>query len=234
MPYRNSPEMPPERLSNAAHQFDEYMQILPLTLYGRLVRLEPLTMGHTCALAEACRDSADGTRSIWHYLLDANIYRERGMQGLVASLLDRQDAGTDLPFAIVNLRSGQAVGTTRFMEIDRANHVVEIGTFLGLNWQREGLNLDSKQLLLQHAFETLGAARVQFKIDARNVASINAIEQLRAHREGVLRNHIILADGTPRSSVYYSILKSEWPAISIHIESLLNDADLESKKIAAD
>ena len=154
------------------------------------------------------------------------------MQGLVASLLDRQSAGTDLPFAIVSLSTGQAVGTTRFMEIDRRNRVVEIGTFLGLNWQREGFNLDSKQLLLQHAFETLGAVRVQFKIDTRNEASINAIEQLHAQREGVLRNHIILADGTSRSSVYYSILKSEWPATAIHIGSLLKHATAASMRRA--
>ncbi len=189
-------------------------------------------MRHATDLSEACLDAADGTRSIWHYLLDATIYRESGMQGLVASLLDRQIAGTDLPFAIVSLSTGQAVGTTRFMEIDRRNRVVEIGTFLGLNWQREGFNLDSKQLLLQHAFETLGAVRVQFKIDIRNEASINAIEQLHAQREGVLRNHIILADGTSRSSVYYSILKSEWPAIAIHIESLLKHSTVVSMRHA--
>lgn len=191
-------------------------------------------MGHVPELAEACRDSADGTCSIWRYLLDASIYRERGMQGLVASLLDRQKAGSDLPFAIVDLSRQQAVGTTRFMEIDKPNRVVEIGTFLGLDWQREGLNLESKQLLLRHAFETLGAARVQFKIDTRNFASIDAVAQLQAHREGVLRNHIILADGTPRSSVYYSILNSEWPAIGVHIGNLLSRAGSGPRRRAQD
>jgi RimJ/RimL family protein N-acetyltransferase len=75
--------------------------------------------------------------------------------------------------------------------------------------------------MLRHAFDTLGAVRVQFKIDHRNFASLDAIERLRAYREGVLRNHIILADGSPRSSVYYSILDSEWPAIDLHLEALL-------------
>lgn len=197
------------------------MRIEPVTLVGKHLRLEPLTPEHAKDLDYACRDSPDGKRTIWRYLLDARIYRERGMEGLVASLLERQAAGTDLPFAMIDLKSGNAVGTTRFMEIELENRCVEIGTFIGLAFQREGLNLESKQLMLKHAFDTLGVMRVQFKIDHRNFASLDAIERLRAYREGVLRNHIILADGSPRSSVYYSILDSEWPAIELHLETLL-------------
>ena len=107
------------------------------------------------------------------------------------------------------------------MEIDIDNRVVEIGTWIGLNYQREGLNIESKYLMLKHAFNTLKVVRVQFKIDQRNYASLDAIERIRASREGVLRNHIILADGSPRSSVYYSILNSEWPAIEVHLEGLM-------------
>ncbi len=193
----------------------------PLILEGRQLRLEPLTIDHVADLHRACRDSKDGKRTIWRYLLDARIYREQGMEGIVKALLERQAAGTDLPFAIIDLKSGNAVGTTRYMEIERDNRVVEIGTWIGLGYQREGLNLESKQLMLKHAFGALGAVRVQFKIDHRNFASLDAIERIRAFREGVLRNHIILADGTPRSSVYYSILDTEWPAIEVHVESLM-------------
>jgi RimJ/RimL family protein N-acetyltransferase len=197
------------------------MQITPVTLTGKHIRLEPLTMQHVSDLDYACKDSPDGKRTIWRYLLDARLYREHGMQGVVETLLKRQAAGTDLPFAIIDLKSGNAVGTTRFMEIDVENRVVEIGTWLGLAYQREGINLESKQLMLKHAFDTLGAIRVQFKIDHRNFASLDAIEKIRAYKEGVLRNHIILADGTPRSSVYYSMLDSEWPAIEVHLENLM-------------
>jgi N-acetyltransferase len=197
------------------------LDIQPTTLTGKHLRLEPLTTAHLADLDYACKDSPDGRRTIWRYLLDARIYREQGMAGMVKVLLERQAAGTDLPFAMIDLKSGNAVGTTRFMEIDTVNRVLEIGTWLGLGFQREGLNLESKQLMLKHAFATLGAVRVQFKIDHRNFASLDAIERLRAYREGVMRNHIILADGTPRSSVYYSILDSEWPAIELHLENLL-------------
>jgi len=197
------------------------MDLKPVTLTGRHLRLEPLSMDHVIDLEYACKDSPDGRRTIWRYLLDARIYREHGMSGMVQALLDRQAAGTDVPFAMIDLKTGNAVGTTRFMEIDIDNRVVEIGTWIGLNFQREGLNLESKRLMLKHAFNTLGVARVQFKIDHRNFASLDAIERLRAYKEGVLRNHIILADGTPRSSVYYSILESEWPAIELHLDYLM-------------
>ncbi len=197
------------------------MEIKPTSLTGKHLRLDPLSVDHIQDLDYACKDSPDGKRTIWRYLLDARVYREVGMAGLVKTLLERQAAGTDLPFAMIDLKSGNAVGTTRFMEIEVENRVVEVGTWIGLGFQREGLNLESKQLMLRHAFDTLGAVRVQFKIDHRNFASLDAIERLRAYREGVLRNHIILADGTPRSSVYYSILDSEWPAIELHLEALL-------------
>jgi RimJ/RimL family protein N-acetyltransferase len=197
------------------------VEIKPTILTGKHLRLEPLSVDHIQDLDYACKDSPDGRRTIWRYLLDARVYRDVGMPGLVKALLERQAAGTDLPFAMIDLKSGNAVGTTRFMEIEVENRVVEVGTWIGLGFQREGLNLESKQLMLTHAFDTLGAVRVQFKIDHRNFASLDAIERLRAYREGVLRNHIILADGTPRSSVYYSILDSEWPAIELHLEALL-------------
>lgn len=197
------------------------MQVEPVTLTGRSIRLEPLTAAHVPSLDYACRDPADGRRTIWRYLLDARTYREHGMQGLVEELLQRREDGTDLPFAIIDLRSGNACGTTRFMEIQPENRVVEIGTWIGLDFQREGMNLESKFLMLRHAFSALGAMRVQFKIDHRNFASIEAIERIKAMKEGIARNHIILHDGTPRSSVIYSILDSEWPAVELHLENLM-------------
>jgi RimJ/RimL family protein N-acetyltransferase len=197
------------------------MNVQPVTLLGKLCRLEPLTPEHAGDLEYACKDSPDGRRTIWRYLLDARTYREHGMEGLIAELLTKQERGSALPLAIIELKSGHAVGTTRFMEIQRENRCVEIGTWIGLNFQREGLNLESKYLMLKHAFGELNAMRVQFKIDHRNFASLDAIERIKAYREGLLRNHIILADGTPRSSVSYSILDSEWPAIEIHLENMM-------------
>ena len=204
------------------------MDIQPITLNGRLTRLEPLSEVHIPDLDSACKDSPDGKRTIWRYLLDSRVYRNEGMAGLVKELMARQLAGSDLPFAIIDVKTGKAVGTTRFMEIEVDNRVVEIGTWIGLDFQRAGLNLESKYLMLRHAFATLKAIRVQFKIDHRNFGSLDAIERIRAYREGILRNHIILADGTVRSSVYYSILDSEWPAVEIHIQNLTARAPAEA------
>lgn len=209
------------------------MNIQPLTLKGRLTRLEPLSEAHIPDLDFACKDSPDGKRTIWRYLLDSRTYRNEGMTGLVKELMARQQAGTDLPFAIIDVKSDKAVGTTRFMEIEIDNRVVEIGTWIGLDFQRAGLNLESKYLMLRHAFATLKVIRVQFKIDHRNFGSLDAIERIRAYREGILRNHIILADGTVRSSVYYSILESEWPAVEIHIQNLTARAPAEPATLRA-
>jgi RimJ/RimL family protein N-acetyltransferase len=197
------------------------MAVEPVTLTGKAIRLEPLAMAHVPDLDYACRDPADGRRTIWRYLLDSRTYRESGMEGLAKELLARRERGTDMPFAIIDLKTGHACGTTRFMEIQPENRVVEIGTWMGLDFQREGINLESKYLMLRHAFGPLNAMRVQFKIDHRNFASIDAIERIKAMKEGIARNHIILHDGTPRSSVVYSILDSEWPAVEVHMENLM-------------
>jgi RimJ/RimL family protein N-acetyltransferase len=197
------------------------MKIETTTLTGKAIRLEPLTEAHTQDLDYACRDPVDGRRTIWRYLLDNRIYREGGMERMVKELLARQAVGTDLPFAIIDLKSGNACGTTRFMEIQVENRALEIGTWIGLGYQREGINLESKYLMLKHAFGPLQAMRVQFKIDTRNFASIEAIERIKATREGLLRNHILLHDGTPRSSAMFSILDSEWPAVEVHLENLM-------------
>ena len=197
------------------------MKIEPVTLEGKVIRLEPLGEAHVPDLDYACKDPPDSRRTIWRYLLDARVYRQAGMAGLVKDMLARQARGTDLPFAIVELKSGNAVGTTRYMEIQVENRALEIGTWIGIGHQGDGANLESKYLLLRHAFATLGAVRVQFKIDTRNFTSIDAIERIKATREGIVRNHIILHDGTPRTSVLYSILDTEWPAVEVHLENMM-------------
>jgi len=96
------------------------------------------------------------------------------------------------------------------------------GTWYAPAFQRTGVNTESKYLLLGHAFEDLGCLRVQFRTDVRNLRSQKAIERLGAASEGVLRDHMILPDGTVRSSVIYSILKDEWPAVKANLEVKLN------------
>ena len=193
------------------------MEIAPIILSGKVVRLEPLSESHAPDLTVAAQDER-----IWQYMLYGYLDNVEKMLALVRDLLDRQANGTDLPFAVIHLASGRAVGMTRYLEIRREHSSMEIGgTWYATEYQRTAVNTECKYLLLKHAFETLGCIRVQFKADVRNVNSIRAIERLGAMREGVLRNHIITPDGTIRDSVYFSILDREWAGVKRRLEEKL-------------
>lgn len=193
------------------------LDIHPLTLTGRVVRLEPLSLAHAPDLLLAAQDE-----NIWRYMLYGPVTTEAAMRAYVQDLLDRQAQGRDLPFAVIYQESGRAIGSTRFMDIRPPHRGLEIGgTWYGVAYQRTAVNTECKYLLLRHAFEVYGCIRVQLKTDLRNERSQRAIERLGAVKEGVLRNHIITPDGTIRHSVMYSLVDSEWPAVKAHLESLL-------------
>ncbi len=191
------------------------MEVKPVILEGKFVRLEPLGLQHVSDLAEAGHDE-----SIWRYMLYGYPDTEEKMRAWVEDMLQRQARGTDLPFAVIFKQNGRAIGATRYLEIRPEHRGLEIGgTWYGVNYQRTVVNTECKYLLLRHAFETLGCIRVQFKADSRNERSIRALERIGAVREGMLRNHMILADGTIRHSVYFSIIESEWPAVKERLEA---------------
>ena len=189
----------------------------PVTLTGKVVRLEPLSEAHIPALALAGKDE-----SIWKYMLYAAPTSEESMAAWVRDMLGRQQAGTDLPFAVIHRSSGGAAGATRYLEMRPAHKGLEIGgTWVAPEFQRTRVNTECKYLLLKYAFEEMGCIRVQFKADVRNEQSIRAIERLGARREGILRNHYVLQDGTFRDSVYFSILDREWPGVKTRLEQRL-------------
>ena len=193
------------------------MEIAPVTLTGSVVRLEPLSEQHAPDLTVAAHDER-----IWRYMLYAYPEDEEKMLAWVRDILTRQAAGADLAFAVIHLASGRAIGATRYLEIRPPHRSLEVGgTWYATEFQRTAVNSECKYLLLKHAFETLGCIRVQFKADARNLRSLRAIERLGAAREGVLRNHYILADGGFRDSVYFSILDKEWPGVRARLEGML-------------
>lgn len=193
------------------------MKVEPVVLTGRHVRLEPMTEAHVPGLAAVGCEA-----SIWEHMLYGRIENEADMLRWVRDILARRARGTDLPFVVVHLASGRLAGATRYMEIRPEHRGLEIGgTWYGLEFQRTAVNTECKYLLLRHAFEVLGAIRVQFKTDLRNERSQRALERIGAVKEGVLRNHMILPDGRIRDSVYYSILDREWPAVKARLEALL-------------
>jgi RimJ/RimL family protein N-acetyltransferase len=194
------------------------MKIEPVTLTGKVVRLEPLTMDHVADLARVGLEP-----EIWHYMRYGKIENSEGLKAWVQELLSLQEQGTDLPFAVIYLASGRAVGSTRFLHIDIPNRSLEIGgTWYGLEYQGTKVNTECKYLLLRHAFEQLGCIRVWFKTDGRNLRSQHALEKLGVVKEGVLRNHMILPDGYIRDSVVYSLLPDEWPQVKANLKARLH------------
>jgi len=189
----------------------------PITLTGHVVRLEPLSEAHVPDLAAVGQDD-----SIWTYMPYPPVRSEADMLAHVRVLLARQARGTDLAFAVILLASGRAIGATRYLNIEPAHRSVEIGgSWYGRAYQRTAVNTEAKYLLFRQAFEQLGCLRVQIKTDVRNERSQRAIERLGAVREGVLRHHMIMPDGHVRTSVFYSILAEEWPAVKARLENLL-------------
>ncbi len=201
------------------------MNAQPVTLTGRTVRLEPLSEAHVADLAAVGLDER-----IWTYMLYGEMRTEADIRAWVQDMLRRQTRGADLVFAVIHLPTGRAIGSTRYLDIRPEHRGLEIGgTWYGLAYQGTAVNPECKYLLMRHAFETLGAIRVQFKTDLRNERSQRALERLGLVKEGVLRDNIITPSGYVRSSVYYSVLAAEWPAMKARLE-----ARLQSHSAAAD
>ena len=193
------------------------MEVKPVVLTGRHVRLEPMAEEHVAGLAEI-----GAGQTFWDFMVYGNINTVDDMHHWVQDILSRAEKGTDLPFVVIHLASGRVAGATRYLNIMPKDRGLEIGgTWYGAEFQRTPVNTECKYLLLQHAFETLGAIRVQLKTDSRNERSQKAIERIGAVKEGVLRNHMILPDGRYRHSVFYSILDTEWPGVKNRLEEMM-------------
>jgi RimJ/RimL family protein N-acetyltransferase len=194
------------------------MDINPILLTGKVVRLVPLSPEHVLDLADAGRDE-----DIWRFMRYGPIDNKEKMSSFVDYLLMLQERNTDLPFAVIHVNSGRAIGMTRYMGIEPANRSLEIGgTWYSRDYQHTAVNTECKFLLLQHAYEELDCIRVQFKADVRNERSQRALKRIGAIKEGVLRDHMILPDGSVRSSIYYSILAREWPAVKQRLLNLMS------------
>lgn len=185
---------------------------------GFTVALEPLSLDHAADLC-AAGDEDD----LWTYLLTQRPRTVGDYRRYIETAFALQHAGSELPFATIDLSTGRAVGTTRYMEILRPHRSLEIGhTWLSAAYRRTRANTECKFLLLRHAFEKLGAVRVQLKTDHRNTRSQTAIERIGAKFEGRLRRHRINPDGYIRDTMMYSIIREEWPEIRERLRALLN------------
>lgn len=192
--------------------------VIPFALEGSAVHLEPLRMDHPQLMYDVAKDAL---KDIFRWFPYAMNTRE-DFQAVVAKALDEQARGESVPFATIERSSGMVIGGTRYMNIDRANRHVEIGsTWIAPAWQRTAVNTEAKYLMLKHAFEVWRCARVELKTDELNQKSRDAILRLGATEEGTLRRHVITWTGRIRDSVYFSILDSEWPEVKQRLQSKL-------------
>jgi RimJ/RimL family protein N-acetyltransferase len=196
------------------------MNVKPVTLAGNVVRLEPLGKQHASDLYQAGQDQA-----IWTYMPVNPSQSPEAFSAWIEAALTARAEGHQLPFAVIDASAGRAIGSTRYLNISGQDYGLEIGwTWLAPEARRTAVNTECKYLLLRHAFESLGAIRVQFKTDSRNERSQRAILRLGALQEGVLRKHMILASGYQRDSVMFSIIADEWPAVQASLEEKLRAA----------
>jgi N-acetyltransferase len=193
--------------------------VTPLTLEGSIVRLEPIRREHAALFWEAAKDDLDDIFRWIPYRMKTPNDFER----LLEKSLAEQERRESIVFATVERSSGRVIGSTRFMNIDRANRRVEIGsTWIATAWQRTAVNTQAKYLMLRHAFEVWKCMRVELKTDSLNQRSRNAILRVGAKEEGTLRKHLITWTGRVRDTVYFSILDTEWPAVIARLEARLN------------
>ena len=187
---------------------------------GQLVRVEPLSAEHEAGLIEAAGDPEMFT---W-MPVDMASSREALHEWLVSTLAAARE-GSAVPFAMVGADSGRVLGSTRFLELRFEHLRAEIGwTWLTRSAWSTGVNVETKLLLLGHAFERAGLRRVEFKTDARNERSRGALLALGATFEGILRKHMVVRDGGARDSAYYSVIDDEWPAVKAHLLERLSAA----------
>ncbi len=193
---------------------------LTVVLEGEIVRLEPLAHRHEEGLFEAARDEG-----IWRWMQYGTSQGREEFGRWIGDAISRSEVGVEGAFATVDAKTGEPVGSTRFLALRPEHRGIEIGwTWLAPSRWGTGANVEAKLLMLGHAFGTLGCMRVEFKTDRRNERSRGAMEALPAEFEGIFRKHMLLPDGSVRDSAYYSITDDGWPDVKANLRRRLGSA----------
>ena len=189
------------------------LNVQPVVLERAPVRLVPLALEHEEGLKAA---AADG--ELWNLRI-TSVPEPAQTRGYIEQALAQREAGNRFAFAVLESATGRVLGCTSYHDIVPALDRLEIGwTWYAQSVQRSAVNTTAKLLLLQHAFDTLGAKLVGWRTDNYNFASQRAIERLGAKKDGVLRHHALRRDGTVRDTVMYSLAAGEWPEVRAQLE----------------
>jgi len=193
------------------------IRVEPVVLEGEHVRLEPLSLSHLDGLCEI-----GIVEELWRWI-PTQVTTPEQMKAYVELALTERANGVSMPFAQIERASGRVIGSTRYMNIEKAHRRLEIGsTWIAPAWQRTPINTEAKYLLMRHAFEDLGSMRVELKTDSLNEKSRNAILRIGAKQEGIFRNHMLTSSGRIRHTVYFSVIDSEWPGVKVELERRLS------------
>ncbi|HZI99267.1 MAG TPA: GNAT family protein [Gemmatimonadaceae bacterium] len=192
------------------------MEVKPVTLEGKRVRLEPMRSDHLDGLAEA-----GAFEELWKWTRTF-AHTPESMKEYVDEALSESANGAALPFVTIDKETGKVIGSTRFANFDAANRHVEIGwTWITPSYQRTYVNSEAKYLMLTHAFEVWMCARVELKTDVLNSKSRNAMLRMGATEEGALRKHVLAFNGRWRDTIYYSVLDTEWPEVKARLRGFM-------------
>ena len=187
-------------------------------LEGDYVRLEPLSHERAEELSVACEDGK--LHELWYTAIPS----PEGMKAEIDRRLGLYNAGSMMPFATIDVASGKAIGMTTFMNMKLENFKVEIGsTWMASTFQGTTINPEAKLLMLSYAFDVLGCNAVELRTHEKNAQSRAAIEKLGAKLDGMLRNDMVMPNGTLRNTAVYSITKDEWPAVHDGLIARLDD-----------
>jgi len=178
------------------------------TLTGTKIRLEPLTLEHLPALEAIALDDR-----IWRYM-SSWVKTPADLRSWVETSLKKAAAGTDMPWVTVLKSGNRVIGSTRFLDFDPKNRTTELGsTWLAPEFHGARINPEAKLLQLTYAFEELKLHRVALKTHHENLQSQKAMRKIGAIYEGTFRNHYIMPDGSQRHSVWFSVIKEDWPRV---------------------
>jgi RimJ/RimL family protein N-acetyltransferase len=192
-------------------------------LEGARVRLEPMTTGHLARLEAVAFDDR-----IWRYTMSW-VKTPDDLRAWVEDALRLEAAGTVMPWVTVLKDGNRVIGSTRFLDFDKANKTTELGsTWLAPEFQGSGVNAEAKLLQLTYAFEELKLNRIALKTHHENLRSQAAMRKIGAVEEGIFRNHYVMPDGSQRHSVWFSIIREEWPRVRSLLEAQVRATPLSA------